>query len=202
MSFGGGSKKVKPTDAERSLAETGARQWNRNVTAFQPITNEFVQGVRTDSGDRAQLARGASAAAASQFASAAGDRGVSATGLRAGLAPSAIATRIADSSNRYATALGMATGLAEPGLVERETRGLLKASAIGRGLADNSQIGLSQIGQATTQAAINRSRQKSAYNQAVGSAIAGLAGAGAGAAAYKLNQPKSTFTPEFFPLDG
>lgn len=200
---GGGSKTPKPTDAERALAERGAREWNRNVMAFVPVAEQFARDVRTDAGDRASLMRTASHAAAGQAASAAGDRGLFAQSFQAGLSPGAGRNimGIADASNRYAAGLGTALASAEPGLQERETRGLLKVAAIGRGLADHSQAGLTEVGRRATESAISRSQRKIAESQALTSAISGLAGAGVGAAYFSKTKPQPAYNPQFFPLD-
>lgn len=203
MSIGGGSKTPKPTDAERALAERGAREWNRNVEAFAPMAEQFVRDIRTGPDEYAALRRTASATAAEQAASAAGDRALATQGLRAGLAPGSGAhvMGVADASNRYAGGVGAALAAAEPGLMERQTRGLLKAAAYGRGLADHSTSGLIDVGRRTTDAALRASQRQTDEYQTLTSGLAGLGGAAAAGYMFKHNKPKQPYDPQFYPLD-
>lgn len=170
-------KKEGPTAEERALAERSANEWNYFVENFMPAQDRFVQLVRPSGDDRQRIGAEASATAAAETAGAGLDAAMVARDLEQGVAPSSrVLFQMGDESNRFAAGVGAGRAAGETELENRELRGLMKASANMRGLADQSQMGLEGAGRRNTEAALRENIRDQEWRQSLVSA--GMTGLG------------------------
>ncbi len=153
--FGGGAKDA-ARDAERSseaeIASTqrSAKEWNDFVSRYIPANDRFIQLVEDKQPGRFSLRRKVNADAMRKAGLA---PSLQQAGFTGGLDSNSGASvgRVIDSAEIARRGLSAGVGAAEPQLEERKVRGQLALAAQGRGLADDSNLALSN--QARLQAA-------------------------------------------------
>jgi len=175
------SSKPKPTGQERALAEEGARKFNTFARDFLPLKEDFLRGVRTSGTERDALGGDIAAGVAERVSSASGDRDLAArsiqSGRRGGL-------DFVDAATAQASGVGSGRANLESEIEEREIRGLLRATSLGRGLDDQAQVGTADIGRRATEEGIDRAQNRfDTRRSLVSSAATGL---GAAASATNL----------------
>lgn len=151
----GKAKKPKPTQQERALAERGANEYNRYVTEYSPLVGKIKDDIRVTDGERSAV-RGAANA---DVTMASRDSGTGPVQGGSGRSVFSLAGR----SVAAGTAGGAARGEAVQAAENNELAGLQKLARFGRGLADNSTLGLSNAAQQATSVSIAKAR---ASNQA------------------------------------
>jgi len=177
--LGGGTKKVKPTEEERTAAEIGAKEWNRLVTQFTPVEDSFLKMTNAGTaGDRSLRRANVSAMAAKGAGKP--DAGIIDMAGAGGVAPSAGRVARAIGAESRAMARGLGSGLTgvEQAMNDRERSGMQKAIAFRRGLADNSSVSLGRAGYRDTMQGIENADQDYNTMQTLYSAAATLGGAG------------------------
>lgn len=157
MSIGGGGGSAdppKPTEEEKALAERAAREWNDYIDRYIPLEDKAIELSSPKPGDIDRLRGEASATAAL------GLRGAHATAVNknlqrgAGLGSAATATDLAEPSRVFGSAVGLGAAQAERAVKDRELAAKTKLTAFGRGLGDQSTLGLSRLGSDSTRARI------------------------------------------------
>ena len=146
-SGGGGDQTPAPTAQERTLAGVGAEKWNdyaRRYTGPGGVNEKFIQSTRTNESDR-QRAKGTvgadSAIAARQL-----EQDTSTLNIKKGVGTGSgadIARSLSDSTSIAATK-GRAQGVGEQSADDAQLAADFKLASFGRGLADDSQVGLQQ----------------------------------------------------------
>lgn len=177
MGWGGGNSKdkPKPTDQERALADVAARDWDRYKASYVPAENQYVSRLRATPGDFA-AARGAAIADVEQATAGAASRIIGAGDISSGRSQMALADLYATKG----TARGAAVNQAQLARENVELRGLSKMAAFGRGLADQSRVGLASTAAEANQKNIDELRNKISEQNALLEGASGLAGAYAG----------------------
>lgn len=175
---GGGSQTPAPTQQERELARVGAEQWNdyaRTYAGEGGVNDKFIQATRATEADRQSAAAqvGADSAMATRKSLADTDNLARARGISSS-SPAALAAASAD-MNSASRAKGLAVGKAVQGVDDTETAANFKLASFGRGLADDSRVGLqSQVRRATdlvNSDAQSRYAEKASVLGAVGTGI-------------------------------
>lgn len=181
----GGPKKPKESAQERALAQRGAQEWNRRVTAFLPVEDQYLRDTATGADDIAAVRGEAQSAAASGGATEL--RGLSTalrgagTSMASGLGVQAIGAQ----SRAQAQAAGEGEAAAMPALLERQARGRLGVISTGRGLSGLASSGLQGAAQIATQRAIDHRARQQAMTQGLISGISSGAGMYVGARGLK-----------------
>lgn len=150
---GGGGGTPDPTPEERALAERGAREFNDFRERGVPLANKFISTV-TDPAYGERIAGQTSAAVADAFAGdmrAAVERGA-ATGASAGSAGAIMSA--ATGSLKHVSAAGLSAGKARLAAKDRALTGRIKMSAFGRGVGEDSSLGLRSRGLDATRESI------------------------------------------------
>jgi hypothetical protein len=161
-----GTPKQSATPEERALAEIGAKNFKRFREHFAPVITRVVDNVRTKESDVQAMGAEASGRAAAGMAD-----------LRAGTQPNRAALQAHGEAAGQAAGAGTASGLGRVELKGREVRGLVSASALGRGIADVGTTGLAQSGQQTQALTSSRLEGDTQLRQGLISAAASGAGA-------------------------
>lgn len=174
-----------PTTEEKTLARTGAQQWNDYQQRYVPLEDAYIQQINALPEKTDELTGIASADAWQQFQRPAN---------------SARYGTVVDSYLNQERGLAAALPAAAQGAKDAQIGGLTKMTAFGRGLADQSLTSMYQIGQSRTQQAL----QNAQTEQASGNAWMGAAGLAAGGltnyAMNKLKSPTSSaVTPSALP---
>ena len=176
---GGGSepKEPKPTEEERALAETGARQWNRFVQDFVPTIHEGVDRARTSRSDLRDVDSMASSAAASEMPGLT----QAAQSVAGGAGGGAFRQSVVAQGDDFAATTGAARGIARPGLEARQDEAMLSAAAQGRGLQGMGSRSAAEAGAQATDHAIQmqqlRDRNRRQFRRGLVSAAATGVGA-------------------------
>lgn len=183
MSGGG---KQKQTQQELELSKRGANEWNRRVTAFLPVEDQFLKNTKAKDTDRAAIAGQTDAAAAQggagQLQGLATAMASNGRSMSDGMGIQAIGGQ----GRAFAGATGEGRAAGDQALMRREVQGKLSAVSSGRGLSALSSAGMQ--GAASTAAAAAKSR---ADNNAGNfqSVMSGLASGAGMYAAYKTPKP-------------
>lgn len=187
--YKGGSSSVKETKQEQALADVAAEKWQYYEDTYRPLLDSAMKSVNDLNTDAAHgLATGAAASATTK---AFGD-------VRKNTADQLGAGGINPNSGKYQSAmagLSDAEGAASADNKARASNtvdenfatGLSNISAIGRGQATQTQIGLSDLAHSAADKAANDA--EIAWNNRA--ANLNTVGSLAGAAAYGLNKKKS-----------
>lgn len=175
---GGGDQTPAPTAQERTLAGVGAEQWNdyaRRYAGPGGVNEKFIQTTRTTEGDVRRVkgtVSADSAIAARQLkqdtAQVRAKRGVS-SGSGA-----SIAQGFGDVMD-IASTKGRAQGVAEQSAEDAQLAADFKLASFGRGLAEESQVGLQQgVSRATSlvrEDAIARAEERQQLLSAAGTGL-------------------------------
>ena len=177
-SGGGGDKTPAPTEQERALAQVGAEQWNdyaRRYAGPGGVNEKFIEATRTTEGDR-QAAEGQVGADAAQAASAVKDSQKKA-GLARGInsaSGSTLATMSGTNTDLASTA-GRAKGVAVQTADDTQLAADFKLASFGRGLSDDSRLGMQQGTARATELvnknAVSKFEESQAMLQAAGTGI-------------------------------
>ena len=176
MGWGGSKPKdPKPTAQERALAEVAAKDWNDYQQRYVPVESQFVDRIRASEGDLAS-ARGSAVADVEQAVAGAGDRIIGSGDATRGAAKMGLA----DAAIAKGKARGAAVNEATLARENAELRGLSKMAAFGRGLADQSRVGLASVASGANQRNIDDLRTKIAEQNLLIEGIGGAVGTYAG----------------------
>jgi hypothetical protein len=164
-----------PTAEERALAGRAANEWNDYLERYVPLEDQAIAAAAYDPNKTARLQGETSAMAAL------GTKGDVAAGvkrtLQTGAGLSGAMTRMAadDPTRAAASAGGLGAALAERSVRDRELQAKQKLTAFGRGLADQSTLGLSRLGQTRTEETLTnykaKQAEKAAKMEAAGTAL-------------------------------
>lgn len=181
-STGSKPKDPGPTAEERALASRAANEWNDYIARYVPLEDLALKQAAYDPKKTLQL-RGESVAMAAIGTKGEAGANVKRT-LQTGAGLSSAMTRAAaeDPVLAQASASGLGAALAEQAVQDRSLQARQKLTAFGRGLSDQSSLGLSQLGRTRTEEALTKYKakqtEKAAKMEAVGTAIGFAAGYG------------------------
>jgi hypothetical protein len=131
--FGGSPDDPDPTTQEQALAEVAVKDWNDYKYRYIPVENQYLSRIRATPGDYNSV-RGAAVADVQQAVGGQANKIIGqASNSKAGLLDLVLAT---------GQARGNAANQAQLARQTAELRGLSKMAAFGRGLADQSRVGL------------------------------------------------------------
>ena len=187
MDGGGGGGEVEPTEAERALAETSAKDWNDFVTMYSPVEDEYIKRISSksaiDKGRSQQLGAAASDAVAALDVSGARTSKLKAAGMP-GNSAAMLQQTMSDASN-YRKGLFAAAPATEAALTQRELGGKLKIVALERGLQAASRVALGDSARLATHEAINNSQLQSQSRASLLDGVFTAAGSAAAPYIYK-----------------
>jgi hypothetical protein len=196
----GKAPKAKISDADRANAEISAHKWNDWVTRYAAVQDRLIE-MTNDTGRAHARAVGEASAEATMAAGleTGNIQKQMQTGSKtAGVSPLGDVMERASMARR---GLGSAYGVIEPAVKERQIRGRLKVVAATRGVADQANLGMAELGRMSTNAAM-QDLQRSSDMRA---GLLNAAGTAAGSyTAYRMYGPqrapapiidRSTFAP-------
>ena len=175
--FGGSSSnEPAPTQEERALAESGAKNWNRYVRDIVPVSGRFADLTRAGDGDRAMVNRGVINSVRDENYS----RGLTNALRRNPLSVGAAAMSVQRSNDaaNSAIAAGVTQGASQ--LLDREARGLLSLASSGRQLQNTGTQTLGAAGRNAQEVAIAQGRNDRAFAQGLVSGASTIGGYYAG----------------------
>lgn len=168
--MGKSSSKPKVTQQERALAERGAREFNDYLQRYVPAEDAFLDATAVSDqavGAQQGMAHADAAMAHAQYRN---------TGERPGSGRSNL--HVADAARGLGEASGLGQAVAEQGVHDRDLAGRMKMTAFGRGLSDQSSVGLRDSGQRASDAALSASQRRVENRASLLSTGATMAGFG------------------------
>jgi hypothetical protein len=181
-STGSKPKDPAPTQEEKALAERSANQWNDYLERYVPLEDQAIELAKYDPNKTARLQGETSAMAAMGTKGEAGKNVKTSLKAGAGLGSGMTRSAAEDPTRAAASAGGLGAALAERSVRDRELQAKQKLTAFGRGLADQSTMGLSQLGRTRTDEALTKYKhkqdEKNEQLAAVGTALGFAAGYG------------------------
>lgn len=175
--FSSSAPKIRPTPAERQLAESGAKKFNDHQDNFVPLENSFISSLKATGGETVAQ-RGVGTADVAQATKGTDQKLVAAAKGQAGQGKSVIArSKLSDAVGQ---GRGQAAAGADKSIRDREITGLTKMSAFGRGLQDLNSVSLQERASQQTSLAISNINREVAGDQnlsaGIGTAIGTFAG--------------------------
>lgn len=167
-----------PTAQERELASVGAAQWNDYKARYASeggINDKFIAATRATEGDKAAAA--GSVGADSAIAKRRLDKATAQAGLAKGISSSsgaALSARYQDTTDTAAAA-GLGKATAVQSVEDAQLAADFKLASFGRGLGDESQVGLQRgLRTATdiaTKDAVTKAKERQELISAAGTGV-------------------------------
>jgi hypothetical protein len=178
-------KDPKPTAEERALAGRSANEWNDYLQRYVPLEDQAIELSEYDPNTTARLQGETSAMAALGTQGQVGENVKRTLQTGAGLGSAMTTLAAEDPVRAQMSAAGLGAAMAERTVRDRELQAKQKLTAFGRGLADQSTLGLSQLAKTRTQEALGKYQSR----QAERNARLGAVGTGLGmATAYGMHK--------------
>lgn len=170
---GGGGGTPAPTTDEKELARKAALEWNDYVERYTPLEDKMIELATPRPGDVERLRGEANAVAAAGLSK--DFQATAAKRLARGASPAGLGAAIGELSDAQGQAAGAGLSKAEAAVKDRELKTKTKLTAYGRGLQDQSMLGLSRAAQDSTRLAIEsfkaKQKEKDARMEALGTAL-------------------------------
>ena len=183
---GGGGGTPAPTADEKELARKAALEWNDYVDRYTPLEDKMIALATPRPGDVERLRGEANAVAAAGLSKE--FQTTAAKQLSRGASPRGLGAAFGELAGAQGQAAGAGMAKAEAAVKDRELKTKTKLTAFGRGLADQSMLGLSRAAQDSTRLAIEsfkaKQREKEARMEALGTVLGTVA-------SYGLNKYQS-----------
>lgn len=179
MSIGKSPKKAKASEQEKALAKDSATRWNDYVTRYVPVENEFIKRTKATA-DKVAAARGIANADAGLAAGKAREQqelGLASQGAAPGSGRAVAAG--ADLNEAYAEASGAGQASQQQAVHDQEQNVKVKMSAFGRGLQDNTALGMGDAARTAQSAVMGKFERKVNQSNFMLNTATGLAGFGA-----------------------
>lgn len=191
-SLGSKPKDPGPSAQEQALAQRAVAEWEDYKQRFAPRERQFRDLLTR--GQDSKIAQLEGEASASAAAGAVDEMRTARTGaILEGRNPNLAAAGL---GLMQASATGQGASAAASAVKDRELKGLLKFSAFGRGLADQSNLGLRSAARDATQLALDKLRAEQTISGAQAGMLGNvLGGATAGLTLYNT-RPRSASPKE------
>jgi len=174
--MGSKPKKPKASEHEKALTKDAASRWNDHVTRYVPVENEFIKRSKATA-DKVMAARGianADAGLAMGKVKQQQELGLASQGAAPGSGRAVMAG--ADLTEAYAEASGAGQAGMQQAVFDQQQNATVKMAAFGRGLQDQSALGLGNAARTAQQGVMEGFERKIDRRNFNMSTAAGLAG--------------------------